>query len=97
MKELLKKFSTKKKSRSDEKSNKPYVLECKSEGILYGSRWLYRLARYNDQNKFGFIREAIKFDQGMSQFKFLRKLDRYNKVKEMTPEYAGNQTVLDSQ
>ena len=40
------------------------------------SRKLYKEAKFNDQAKFGLIREAIKFGQGMLQFVFLRKPDR---------------------
>ena len=36
---------------------------------------LYKEAKLNDQAKFGFIREAIKFDQHMLRFVFLRKVD----------------------
>ena len=38
---------------------------------------LYKEAKFNDRAKFGLIREAIKFDQGILQFVFLRKADTH--------------------
>ena len=58
---------------------------------------LYKEAKFNEQAKFGLIREAIKSDQGMLQFVFLRKADTYEKVRETCLEYAYNQKVFASQ
>ena len=58
---------------------------------------LYREAKFNDQAKFGLIREAIKSDQGMSQFAFWRKADNFERVRETCLEYADNQKVFASQ
>ena len=55
---------------------------------------LYKLAKFNDQAKFGLVREAIKSNQVMLQFVFLRKADTYEKVKETCLEYADNQRFL---
>ena len=55
---------------------------------------LYKEAKFNDQAKFGLILEAIKSDQGMLQFVFLRKADTYEKVRETCLVYADNQKVL---
>ena len=52
---------------------------------------LYKEAKFNDQAKFGLIREAFKSDQGMLQFVFLRKADTYEKIRENCLEYAVNQ------
>ena len=38
---------------------------------------LYEEAMFNDRAKFESIREAIKFDQGILQFVFLRKAGTY--------------------
>ena len=55
---------------------------------------MYKAAKFNDQAKFGLIREAIKSDQGMLQFVFLRKEDIYEKVRETRLEYADNQKLF---
>ena len=52
---------------------------------------LCKEAKFNDKAKFGLIREAIKFDQDMFQFLFLKNADPYEKVKENCLQYAGNQ------
>ena len=52
---------------------------------------LYKEAKFNDQAKFGLVREAIKSDQGKSQIVFLRKADTYEKVRGTCLEYADNQ------
>ena len=44
---------------------------------------LYKEAKFDDQAKFRLIREAIKSDQGMLQFLFLRKANTYKKVREL--------------
>ena len=57
---------------------------------------LCKVAKFNDQTKFGLIREAIKSDQGMLQFVFLRKAYTYEKVRETCLEYADNQKAFAS-
>ena len=61
------------------------------------ARKLYKEAKFNGHAKFGLIREAFKFGQGMLRFVFLRKADTYGKVKETRLEYVDNQKVLVSQ
>ena len=55
---------------------------------------LYKEAKFNDQAKFGSIREATKFDQGMLQFVFLGKANAYEKVRETCLENADDQKVF---
>ena len=58
---------------------------------------MYKEAKFNDQAKFGLVREAIKSDEGMLQFVFWRKTDMYEKVREICLEYADNHKVFASQ
>ena len=55
---------------------------------------MYKEAEFNDQAKFGLIREAIRSDQGTLQSRFLRKADTYEKVRETCLEYTDNQKVF---
>ena len=55
---------------------------------------LCKETKFNDQAKFGLIREAVKSDKGMLQFLFSRKADTFEKVRETCLEYADNQKVL---
>ena len=95
---LLEKFSTKKTEA--EVMEEAVNLVCKGgdvkEFFVKASK-LYKEAKFNDQAKFGLIREAIKSDQGMLQFVFLRKADTYEKVRETCLEYADNRKVFVSQ
>ena len=54
-------------------------------------------SKFNAQSKFGLIREAIKSDQTMLQFVFLRKADTYEKVKNTCLESPDNQKDFASQ
>ena len=58
---------------------------------------LYKEAKFNDHEKSGLIREAIKSDQGMLQFVFLRMADTYEKGRETCLVYADNQKGFVSQ
>ena len=58
---------------------------------------LYKEADFNDLANFGLIREAIKSDQGMIHFVFLRNADMYEKVRETCLEYADKQKGFSSQ
>ena len=95
---LLEKFSTKKTEAEvmKEAVNLEYKGGNVKEFFVKASK-LYKEAKFNDQAKFGLIREAIKSDQGMLQFVFLRKADTYEKVRENCLEYADNQKVFVSQ
>ena len=55
---------------------------------------LYKEAKFNYQANFGLIREAIRSDQGLLQFAFLRKADAYEQVRGNCDEYADNKTVF---
>ena len=55
---------------------------------------LYTQAKFNDQAKFGLIREAIKADQTLLQFVLIRGAKTYDDVKKACLEYAENQKVL---
>ena len=92
---LLEKFSTKKTEAEvmKEAVNLVYKGGNVKEFFVKASK-LYKEAKFNEQAKFGLIREAIKFDQGMSQFVFLIKADTYEKVRENCLEYADNQKIL---
>ena len=58
---------------------------------------LYKEAKFNDQAKFGLLREAILSDKGMLQFIFLRKADAFEKVTETWLKYPDNQKLFASQ
>ena len=58
---------------------------------------LYKSAKFNDQAKFGLIREATNSDQSMLQFVFSRTVDAYKKARETCLEYADNQKLILSQ
>ena len=92
---LLEKFSTKKTEAEvmKEAVNLVYKGGNVKEFFVKASK-LYKEAKFNDQAKFGLIREAIKSDQGMLQFVFLRKADTFEKVSETCLEYADNQKVF---
>ena len=91
---LLEKFSTKKTEAEVMKEAVNLVSKGGNvkEFFMKASK-LCKEAKFHDQARFGSIREAIKSDQEMLQFVFLRKGDTYEKVRETCLEYAANQKV----
>lgn len=55
---------------------------------------LYTKAKFNDQGKFGLIREAIKDDETLLQFIIFRGCKNYAEVKGACFECSDNQKVL---
>ena len=95
---LMEKFSTTKREAEvmKEAVNLVYKGRNVKEFFVKASK-LHMEAKFNDRAKFGLIREAIKSDQGMLNFVFLRMTDTYETVRETCPEYADNLKVFASQ
>ena len=56
---------------------------------------LYSRAKFNEQAKFGLLRDSLKSDQMLLQFVLLRVAKSYNEIKESCVEYSNKRKMMD--
>ena len=56
---------------------------------------LYSQAKFNDQAKFGLLRDSLKSDQMLLQFVLFRGAKNYDEIKQACVEYSDNRKMMD--